>query len=150
MAMTHGKTVKKKRKPSPAKAAAWGWMSKYIRKKSADYSGLARCVTCGVVKPWQELHAGHFVPKGRGLAVFFVEENIHPQCAACNTYKGGMLIEYTRYMQETYGPEIVDELLALAKTHKPMRLADYEAIEQHYREKFNELGKSGVHGSPGD
>lgn len=129
----------KKRKPSTAKTAAWGWLSKYVRKKAADENGYAMCVTCYEKKPWQDLHAGHFVPKGRGLSVYFVEKNIHPQCAACNTYKGGMLIEYTRYMQNRYGTEFVDELLALAKTKKHMRLADYEAIENEYRQKFQEL-----------
>ncbi len=129
----------KKRKPSTAKAAAWGWLSKYVRKKSADENGYAQCVTCGALSHWQELHAGHFVPKGRGLSVYFVEENVHPQCPACNTYKGGMLIEYTRFMQGMYGIEFVDELLALAKTKKHMRLSDYEAIETEYRQKFQEL-----------
>lgn len=130
---------KAKRKKSTAKAAAWGWLSKYVRKKASDSHGLAECVTCGVVKPWQELHAGHFVPKKRGLAVYFVEENVHPQCAQCNTFNGGMLIEYTRYIEAQYGPEMIDELLELSRSIKPMRLADYEALEYEYRAKFNQL-----------
>lgn len=129
----------KKRKPSTAKTAAWGWLSKYVRKKAADENGYAKCVTCGAVKHWKELDAGHFIPKKRGLAIYFVEEAIHPQCTYCNRFNGGMLIEYTRYMQGMYGTEFVDELLALAKTKKHMRLADYEAIETEYRQKFQEL-----------
>ena len=132
--------MNKKRKASTAKKAAWYWLSQWVRRKAADENGYARCVTCGETKPWQDLHAGHFVPKGRGLSVYFVEKNIHPQCAACNTYKGGMLIEYTRYMQNMYGTEFVDELLKLSRTKKPMRLADYELIETEYRERCKAEG----------
>ena len=132
---------KKKRSVSTAKAAAWGWMSKYIRAKAADENGIAECVTCGSRKPWKEQQAGHFIPKARGGSVYFLEENIHVQCDVCNRWNGGRLIEYTRYMQETYGPEIVDRLLEVSRETLHRKLSDYEAIEAEYKTKFEELGR---------
>lgn len=140
MTIPKRKPKAKKRSVSTAKKAAWNWMSKYIRCKAADENGIAECVTCGVRKHWKELHAGHFIPKKRGLSIYFVEEAINPQCAQCNVFNGGMLIEYTRFMQLTYGVEKVDELLAVSRETKRMRLSDYEALEFEYREKFQSLG----------
>lgn len=129
-----------KRKPSTAKKAAWGWLSLWIRRKAADENGYVKCVTCGAMKHWKEIHAGHFIPKKRGLSVYFVEKNIHPQCVSCNMWNGGMLIEYTRFMELTYGKDCVDRLLELSKTKKPMRLADYEEIETEYRDRCKAEG----------
>ena len=129
----------KKRSVSTAKKSAWNWMSKYIRAKAADENGIAECVTCGARKHWKELHAGHFLPKKRGIAVAFMEENVHPQCAQCNTFNGGMLIEYTRYMQETYGADIVDFLLEKSREVWHYKLYDYESLEQFYKEKYLSL-----------
>lgn len=137
--MARVKRKAKKRSVSTAKKSAWGWMSKYIRAKAADENGIAECVTCGVQKHWKELHCGHFIPKKRGMAVYFLEENLACQCAQCNTFNGGMLIEYTRYIEMTYGPEKVDELLAVSRETVRYRLSDYEAIEQEYKSKFEEL-----------
>jgi hypothetical protein len=130
-----------KRKASTAKTSAWIWFSRYIRAKDADEDGMTECVTCGAQKHWKELHAGHFIPKKRGLSIYFVEANVHPQCPACNTYNGGMLIEYTRYMQQEYGHPFVDDLLERSRQVVRMRLGDYEAIEQKYKAAFLSLGR---------
>ena len=129
-----------KRKASTAKKAAWYWLSMWVRRKAADDNGYVQCVTCGVTKHWKEMDAGHFIPKKRGLSIYFVEEAIHPQCTYCNRFNSGQLIEYTRYMQNMYGIDFVDELLALARTTKSMRLADFEEIETEYRERCKAEG----------
>lgn len=103
-------------------------------------NGIAECVTCGSRKPWKELQAGHFIPKARGGSVYFLEENIHVQCDVCNRWNGGRLIEYTRFMQETYGPEMVDRLLIVSREIVRRKLLDYQALEIEYREKYEALG----------
>ena len=86
------------------------------------------------------MHAGHFqhgLTYGQDENGFFVwEENLHPQCPGCNTFRGGMLDKYTLYMIDTYGREIVEKLQA--ERHKPlkMRIDDYWSIEQEYKEKL--------------
>jgi hypothetical protein len=102
--------------------------------------GLAKCVTCEKWKPWKDMHAGHYQ---HGLTYaqsedgfYCLEENLHPQCPGCNTYRGGMLDKYTLFMIDTYGRELVEELQALR--HKPlkMRIDDYFQIEQEYKAKL--------------
>lgn len=127
------KTLKKK---------LWTLTSQYIRRKYSDpHTEMCTCVTCGTVKHWKELQAGHFVPKAKGLSVYFVEENIHPQCVSCNVFNSGNLIEYTRYMIDMYGIEKVDELRALANTPLKLSKSDYEAMIAEIEEKLLELDK---------
>ena len=121
-----------------AKQRAWTVISQYIRQKYAK-NGIVQCITCGSTARWQEMHAGHYqhgltyCEHEDGFCV--LEENIHPQCPGCNTYRGGMLDKYTIYMIDTYGREIIDELMGLR--HKPlkMRLDDYWNLEQEYKQK---------------
>lgn len=72
--------------------------------------------------------------------MYFLEENIHVQCDVCNRWNGGRLIEYTRFMQETYGPEMVDRLLIVPREIVRRKLLDYQALEIEYREKYEALG----------
>lgn len=96
------------------KDEAWNVFSKYIRLKYADSKGFVQCVTCGIVKFWKEMQAGHFVP-GRGNGILFDERCVHPQCYRCNCILHGNLIEYFPFMVRTYGQEVIDELKRNAK-----------------------------------
>lgn len=125
-----------------AKARAWSAISKYIRQKFA-VDEMVKCVTCDRVSHWKDMHCGHYQ---HGLTYAMVsgefcvlEENLHPQCPGCNTYRGGMLDRYTLYMEDHYGRKMVDELMALR--HKPlkMRIDDYWGLEQKYIELAEEV-----------
>ena len=128
-----------KRKKSTAKAAAWRWCSQFIRCKSADAGGYVRCVTCGQSHHWKDMDAGHFVSKARGSSIYFVEENIHPQCQRCNRFLEGNKHLYTLYMIDMYGREKVEELELLARQTESWRLSDYEEMEDYYRGRVKEL-----------
>ena len=84
-------------------------LQKAIRMESSDDRGRCQCVTCGVVKSYKVMHAGHFVG-GRTMGVLFDERNIHPQCAICNLYGGGEQDRYEWFMRMRYGQEVIDEL----------------------------------------
>ena len=127
--------MKAKRKKSTAKAAAWIWCSQYIRRKSADHTGYVQCVTCEESHHWKEMDAGHFISKARGSSIYFVEENIHPQCQRCNRFLEGNKHLYTLYMIDMYGRDKVEELEQLARETQPWRLSDYEQVETYYRDK---------------
>lgn len=85
---------------------AWDIFSKYIRLKNADWRGYVNCYTCNVTKNWKELHAGHF----KHNKLDFDERNVHPQCVACNTYKGGKLDIYATRLVEDYGKNVLRDL----------------------------------------
>lgn len=112
----------KKPKISTLKKKAWKLMSEYIRRKYADEFGMVECVSCAppaTRKYWKLQQAGHFVPRGRGNACYFLEENIHPQCFQCNINLGGNPAGYAKFIKDTYGADKIDELeLEAQKTVK--------------------------------
>lgn len=125
-----------------AKKRCWAAVSKYIRLKHSK-KGIARCVTCkDYTCRWQDLDAGHFI---HGLTYaqaddgfYLIEENIWPQCAACNRFRNVGDV-YTLHMIDTYGREFVEWLQQ--QRHKPlkMKIDDYFAIESELKGKIEEL-----------
>lgn len=108
-------------------------MSKYIRLRDADDSGMVQCVTCGNYHHWKDLDAGHFFSKSMGNAAYFEESNIFPQCRSCNRFHEGNKQRYTLYMLDRHGREFVEALEAKCRRSIQYRLCDYEELEQRYK-----------------
>ena len=127
------------RRPRTLKAAkhrAWRAISNFVRSAAADDEGYAQCVTCGNIDHWKNLHAGHYV---HGLTYgkdkdgpFVWVENVHPQCAGCNTYRNGQLHIYTLWMVDMYGRDFTEGLIV--ERHKPVKMSidDYWKIEREF------------------
>jgi len=126
--------VRKKRPLSALRRELDKVFSIYIRRRGATVDGWNRCVTCGRLQRWQEGHAGHFI-KRQHLATRYDPRNVHFQDAYCNTYRGGALIEYTLFMQQTYGQAVVDELMRLKRVTVKLHRADYEEMLRKYSDK---------------
>ena len=110
---------------------AWDWWSKYVRLKAADIYGNAICVSCGRQHYWKDLQAGHYI---HGDSLDFIEENIHPQCIACNHYRKTVgHAGYTEYMYRHYDQKIIDWLKKEKRI--PRKYTDYELkeIAKRYR-----------------
>lgn len=71
--------------------------SQFIRQRDRG-----RCVTCGVVKPWQEMQNGHYVPRGNH-ALRFDEINCNAQCENCNVYHEGQTKLYREALIKMHG-----------------------------------------------
>ena len=84
-------------------------LQKLVRMKAADENGLATCVTCGKRQHYKDMDGGHFISR-KWTATKLVEENVHPQCKGCNQYASGRHDDYSLYMVDTYGIEMVREL----------------------------------------
>ena len=137
--MTRPKTLK------AAKRRTWQAISEYIRRKHSR-NGIVTCVTCGSTARWNEggIHTGHFI---HGLTYaqdddgefYFLESNLKPQCAGCNTFNAGRLDVYCLHMIDTHGRDHVEWLQSLR--HKPlkMRIDDFFRIEQEVRQQIEEL-----------
>ncbi len=139
------------------KKKAWRWCSRYCRLRDAleyckergiDMGQFVRpedvigcCCTCGAVKSWIRMDAGHF--KGRGIGggsgAYFDERNIHLQCKPCNGFKQGAYAEYEQFLIDKYGPEIIDELNRKHVTGLDMRPIAMMAMEVFYKERYAEL-----------
>ena len=51
----------KPRTLSYLKKKLWKLVSEYVRRSGADRNGNCRCCSCGVLRNWKELQAGHFI-----------------------------------------------------------------------------------------
>ena len=84
---------------------------------------------------------GHFIPKGSSSYWSLEEENIHPQCMSCNQFgmkHGDAAQRYTIHMQEMYGKDFVDQMLADAKKPKKLYSADYREMIAEWKEQIKE------------
>ena len=136
------KYAKQKKKSTPL-SLTWTAFSKYLRTKecleTTGNPGYGKCCTCGEIKHFTELDAGHFIA-GRRLGILFDERGVHIQCAKCNRFQGGRPVEYRDYMLTRYGQEVIDDLYRLAKI--PKGYADFELKEMRakYNKQTRELG----------
>ena len=125
-----------------ARRLAWDAMSRYIRLRDClRTTGTAEegvCCTCGAVKEFSNLDAGHFVP-GRSGEAMWDERNCHGQCTKCNRYHAGLLLEYRDFMVERYGEEVIAELRLKAKIPTFYSPQDLREIEKEFKKKYNEL-----------
>jgi len=129
----------KKKTPGQLKKDLWKIFSQFIRLRDSDEFGMVKCCTCDTRKPWKYMQAGHFIPKAKGNAIYFHEDNVHGQCQQCNVFKKGNLIEYYPWMLKKYGEVYVNELRALAKTERKYKSYEYEELIEHYKQLVAEL-----------
>ena len=110
------------------------YVSPYIRQRDGG-----KCFTCGVVKFWKEMHAGHFRPKGSFSDTEFDRTNIHCQCSKCNTFLGGNLTEYTVKMIDKYGREHVDSLIFRSRQAKKWTKEELKDLIEIYKSLLNSI-----------
>ena len=118
---------------------AWKLQSEYSRRKDADFKGMVPCITCGTVKHWKEMHAGHFFHGSKQRPISYDDRNIHAQCVSCNTYKGGMRDAYSVRVKNRYGPEVLDELEALKHQGKEMKHLELVVLITSLEMKLSQL-----------
>ena len=87
----------------------------YIRMKYSDHAGYIECCTCKKPIRWQDAHCAHYIERGK-YRTRWREENLHPACPGCNVFnKEFHKREYSFYMLDMYGRDLVEELKADAK-----------------------------------
>ena len=86
-------------------------MSKYVRLRdcllTTNSEEYGRCITCGAIKPFEELEAGH-LHHADGLD--FEEKNINAQCHRCNVHLHGNGAIYAIKVDQKWGSGTNDEL----------------------------------------
>jgi len=121
------------------KKKLWDIMSRVKRQLFADHRGMVSCVTCDREHHWKELDSGHWIPKSRGLAVYFDWFNFWPQCTYCNRFQHGNLGKYTIWMCDTLGRDEVDRLESLSHTTRKISRAEYETMIEFFKQCEKEL-----------
>ncbi len=121
------------------KKKLWTAMSQYIRQRDADWQGMVACCSCGKVKHYKEMDCGHYHPRTDGLAMFFEEKNLAPQCSACNRFRHGNLARYAIYLIGKYGNGILEELEWKSRQRITISNTEYKRLIGVYKDKINSL-----------
>lgn len=133
-----GSFLKPKRKKS-TKAQFWKIFSVWVRRRGTDAEGMNVCISCGDRRRWQELQAGHFIPRSLGLSTYFEPRNVWPQCAKCNVAWQGNIHAYALALQKKFGEGIVDELRAIQRQMTKIPGWRYYELIQEYKAKLAEM-----------
>ncbi len=115
----------------------WRIISEYIRRRDS-IDGYSTCFTCGANKPWNEMDAGHFIPK-TSHSIKYDERNIHAQCARCNRYMSGNIHNYFVNMEKRYGRKLVDELMAEKGKTKKYTDLEIDELICYYKDRLNNI-----------
>lgn len=115
----------KKQTVGSLKKKLWKLTSEFVRRRGVDHNGNAECVTCGLVRHWKCLQAGHFIPKARGLSVYFDLMNLAPQCYRCNINLGGNGPNFYAWMLAERGQSVIDDLQAKSRQTLKIKPSEY-------------------------
>jgi len=138
--------LRKSKNNSKYKTRLWKLVSEYVRLKDADANGYVRCISCGKLKYWKDIDAGHYIPKSRGNCAYWEPKNINPQCTSCNRFMHGNLNSYALALIEKYGSDILKELEYKSRQTCPMNGLVYLKLIEEYQCKLKNLKKSAVSG----
>ena len=115
-------------------------MQLLVRLKASDSNGYCRCVTCGKVDHYKNMQGGHYLDR-RHSATRLLEENIHPQCPACNGFGmkfGNAKQVYTLYMIDMYGRDGVENLIQESKKTIKWVRSDLIELIKEIRERIRQ------------
>ncbi|KAE9640644.1 recombination protein NinG [Pseudomonas sp. PB103] len=98
------------------------------------------CVSCGRHHEGQ-YHAGHYRSVGANPELRFEPLNVWKQCAPCNTYLSGNLVNYRLSLLQLIGPDKVDWLEGPHPARKHS-IEEIKTIKAEFRAKTKELKRA--------
>ncbi|KVT92664.1 hypothetical protein WK60_13825 [Burkholderia ubonensis] len=107
----------------------------WVRARDAGHA----CISCGRFHQGQ-WHAGHYRSVGSEPALRFEPDNVHLQCAPCNTHLSGNLIPYRANLIKKIGAERV-EWLEGPHVPKKLTIAEIQEMKAFYRAEVRRLNK---------
>ena len=114
--------------------------SEYIRLRDSKAYGYNyfRCISCGQIKPFEQMDAGHFVSRIH-KATRWDEENVNGECRACNRMSADHIIWYQRNLEAKIGRDRVDMLLARGRQTKKWSAWELENLVKYYKQEIEKL-----------
>ena len=121
------------------KTKLWKLVSEYVRRRDADSQGYTFCYTCGDVKHWKEMDAGHAIG-GRKNMVLFDLDLLRAQCKSCNGFRAGEHYIFGQKLNEEYGEGWYEQ--KLIDSHKPKKFTESELDDMitEIEDKLRKLG----------
>lgn len=112
--------------------------SLYVRLSKADSQGNVRCFTCGVIKNYKQIQAGHFQSR-RFMNTRWSEINVQPQCVKCNMFNQGEQYKFSQELDRIYGENTAIFQEQLARRNSFIKRGDVLEMIEHYGSKLKEI-----------
>lgn len=110
--------------------------SEFIRLRDSKPYGhkFFRCISCGQIKAYEQMDAGHFVSRIH-KATRWDEENVNGECRACNRMSADHIIWYQRNLEQKIGRDRVDMLIARGRQTKKWSAWELEMLIEYYKKE---------------
>ena len=105
--------------------------NRYIRTRDSQ-DGYFTCISCGQVKDFEYMDAGHYVPVKGSSALRFDEYNVNGECKSCNGFDQFHLIGYRRNLIDKVGERKVIELEQQHRLIKKWNRSELNEIIETY------------------
>jgi hypothetical protein len=112
--------------------------SEFVRRRHANEHGQVACYTCGAVKHWKQMHAGHFMSRSK-MATRWNETNVQVQCVACNIFRAGEQFKFGLALDTQLGEGTAEEMLYLSNQSGQYSIEQLREMIAHYRERLRGL-----------
>lgn len=127
----------KKDSLSTLKKKVWALFSKFIRLKYAK-NGMVECYTCGIVKHWKQMQAGHGFG-GRSNSILFESKIVRPQCYGCNIMMKGNYDIFHAKLETEYGFGILQEFVKIKQQTRHFTAQELKDLAAEYKERCEQL-----------
>lgn|SRR3990167_190004 len=137
--------VKKKRKVKTVPSLhreLWDIFARFIKLrdclKTTGTKTTGRCISCGRIKDYDDLQAGHFITR-RAKSILYHEKNVHAQCENCNGRLKSNPLRYQDAMIKMYGNELVLIFRSQEHSNRQCKKYELEALIVEYQNKVEAL-----------
>ena len=118
--------------------------SQWVRRKDADHRGYVECFTCGVVKHWKMMDAGHFQSRAKYSTRWMYDPdegmvNIMPQCRRCNAFRSGEQYIFARKLDAIYGEGTAERIEQASNQTRKYSVEELEALIDVYNRRLRKL-----------
>lgn len=141
------KEAKQRRKRDRERLEQLKPLSKLLKEAQLEFNAMIRerdrdspCISCGTESAGQ-WHAGHFRSVGACPELRFEPMNCHKQCAQCNNFESGNILQYRKGLIRRYGVEQVDWIEGPHQTRNYTR-EEARELKARFREQKKRLQRS--------
>ena len=93
-----------------------------------------RCISCGQIKPFDQMDCGHFIGRTH-MSVRFDELDCHGECRSCNRFSSDHIIYYQKNLERKIGKDKLELLIARGNQTKKWTAWELEILINHYKEE---------------
>lgn len=113
----------------------------YVRLRDVMPGGYGRCISCGKIKSFDHLQAGHYIGR-RHMILRWNPFNCNLECDGCNGFDGNHLIGYRKNLIKKIGEAKVELIESIYKQSKKWSAFEIEAMIVYYGKLCLQLSAS--------